>query len=244
MKKLYDIRLLGELIKSVRVASKISAKQFMSDVGIDISTFSRIEAPPTESFSPMASKLFPVIEHAANLPIIKSHEFDFTPYLNRNYGRQTVCFFLSFCNMDNQYTIYTKAEESNAGGGSLSFIDENYMSLAKPIKDMLENHILVDKYCKAAFEIIDKKSSEYAEKYKTVFDDGSTDEQGIKNDFPNSRHFTSDFPQRLIYVEDGLEMMPPDNTLDNTFQDYISEPSPENMLRFMLETLKYYFRIE
>ena len=147
----YDPKLLGELIRAVRTEAGLSATKFREMAGgIDSSSFSRIENPGP-NFYPRADKLVAVLSVAANLPPITEHTFNFSQYLQRPHGEDTVNFFLSMNDMENSYARYMR----NSGNDKYTAIENEMPLFEQPIKEMILNHISCAKFEKDIIPLIE-----------------------------------------------------------------------------------------
>ena len=147
----YDPKLLGELIRAVRTEAGLSATKFREMAGgIDSSSFSRIENPEP-NFYPRADKFVAVLSVAANLPPIIEHIFNFSQYLQRPYGEDTVNFFLSMNGTENSYAKYIR----NSGTDKYTEIKNEMPLFEQPIKEMILNHISCAKFEKDILSLIE-----------------------------------------------------------------------------------------
>lgn len=211
---IYDLKLLGNLIKDVREAAGMTATTVRAMAGdIDSSSYSRIENP-TDGFSPRADKLSAVLGVVANLNPVLEHQFDFSGYLSRPCGQETVNYFLAHTRLNDRYTEYQKY----GGNEAFNIIEANYTNLEQPIRDMLENYFV----CRNEEEELKRLIHTY--KMNTC---KSKDEEMY---FPYREKISSGMPQWEV------EQM---HEVDEVYQKMLMEPTMNNVKEFVEAFIRY-----
>lgn len=217
----YDMKLLGEIVKEVRIAAGLSGAQLRELAGnLDSASFSRIENPIGD-FNPRADKFVAVLSAVANLSPVTEHKIDFSVYFTRPYGKETVCFFLSFRSIEDNYTNYMNEKSSN----HFSTIEKNYMNLEQPVRNMLENHFSCENAVKELNELIEKYKLTVTKEFK-----GREEYKEIQENFQIRCKMSIGFPQADMAQE---------YEIDKAYQTMLQDVKADNIFRFVQELIKY-----